>query len=237
VVTAQQDSEVCVQPDEASDTVGSPPDHAADAHSVYVPACYASSDDENLLPDKLSPAIASEIRSIEAMRRSIMTGGPIEQWRFETVRARFKALLKTGASDPAVEEVIRVRQARVTRHEQAAKAARTIQTILAASHRRDREVAELERQLQSATAGHFHSRVYQGVGFMQPSSQEVDGRKVFVLIGKNGATVAFLDIPPGLDPGPLLARRVGVCGVAHYDEELHSRLITVRDLESIESRR
>ena len=37
---------------------------------------------------------------------------------------------------------------------------------------------------------------------MQPSSQKIDGRKLFVLIGKNGGTVAYLDIPPGLDPEP-----------------------------------
>jgi hypothetical protein len=210
---------------------------AQDLGPVYVPAFYASSDDEELPPEKLPPAIASEIRSIEAIRRSIMAGGPIEQWQFETVRARYQALLKTGASDPAIEEAIRVCLARVTRHEQAAKAARTIQAILAESHRRDREVAELESRLRSATAGRSRSRAYQAVGFMQPSAQKVEGRKVFVLIGKNGATVAFLDIPPGLDPDPLLARRVGVRGVAHYNEELHSRLITVRDLEAIAPRR
>ena len=48
------------------------------------------------------------------------------------VRARYLALLKRAGHDPAVEEAIRVRLARITRHEQAAEAARTIQTILAA---------------------------------------------------------------------------------------------------------
>ncbi len=210
---------------------------ADDAHPVYVPACYASSDDDALLPEKLPPAIASEIRNIEAMRRSIMAGGPIEQWQFETVTARYKALLKTSAGDRAVEESVRVGLARVTRLEQASKAARTIQTILVESRRRDKQVAGLERQLRSAPAGRSRSRAYQAVGFMQASAQKVEGRQVFVLIGKNGATVAFLDIPPGLDPDPLLARRVGVRGVAHYNEELHSRLITVRAIEAIEPRR
>ncbi len=91
--------------------------------------------------------------------------------------------------------------------------------------------------MRTAAAMRSRSRAYQAVGFMQPSAQKVDGRKLFVLIGKKGATVAFLDIPPGLDPRPALARRVGVRGVAHYNEELHSRLITVRDLEPIEPNR
>ena len=45
---------------------------------------------------------------------------------------------------------------------------------------------------------------------MQSSAQKVDGRKVFALVGKNGGTVAYLDFPPGLDPNPVLARKVGV---------------------------
>ena len=112
---------------------------------------HARTEDEDALPANLPPAIASEIKSIEAMRRAIETGRPIERWRFDSVRARYQALLKTASGEPAVEEAIRVRLARLTQHEQAAKAAATIQTILAESHRRDREVVELKRQLQTST--------------------------------------------------------------------------------------
>jgi hypothetical protein len=35
---------------------------------------------------------------------------------------------------------------------------------------------------------------------------------------------------------PLFSRRIGVRGEAHYDEDLGTRLITVRDLESTESK-
>ena len=72
-------------------------------------ARYAPGDDEDALPDDLPPAIASEIKSIDAMRRAIETGGPIERWRFDGVRARYQALLKTGSGEPAVENAIRVR--------------------------------------------------------------------------------------------------------------------------------
>ena len=169
------------------------------------------------------------------MRRGIEAGGPIERWRFDGVRARYEALLKKSAGDPAVEEAVRVRLERLGQLEQAAKAAATIQAILAQSHRRDRDVAALKRRLQTSTAR--HSRGYQAIGLLQLSAQQVDGQKLCVLIGKNGGTVAYLRIPPGLDPDPMLARKVGVRGVAHYDEDLQSRLITVRTLEPIDPRR
>ena len=137
------------------------------------------------------------------MRRSIMAEGPIERWQFDTVRTRYKRPVENQR-----QVIPRLKRPFVSAWhgyalEQASKAARTIQTILAESHRRDREVAELERQLRSTPAGRARSRAYQAVGFMQPSAQKVDGRKVFVLIGKNGATVAFLDIPPGPRPRPV----------------------------------
>jgi hypothetical protein len=193
--------------------------------------------DDDTLPSNLPPATAAEIKKIEAMRLGIETGTPIERWRFDGVRARYQDLLKTASGDPAVEEAVRVRLERLTRREQAAKAAATIRAILAESHKRDREVGELRRQFHTSSAKRTQSRAYQAVGFMQSSAQKVDGHKLFVLIGKNGGTVAYLDIPPGLDPEPVLARKVGVRGVAHYSEELQSRLITVRELQPIEARR
>ena len=65
----------------------------------------------------------------------------------------------------------------------------------------------------------------------------VDGHKVFALIGREGKTDAYLDIPPGLDPEPFLASRVGVRGQAHFSEDLGTRLITVRDMENLEQKR
>jgi len=187
--------------------------------------------------DDLPPAIASEIKNIDAMCRAIEAGGPIERWRFDSVRARYQAFLKSGSGEPAIKEAIRVREERLAKLEQAAKSAATIQKILAQSHRRDREVIALKRQLDRSPTDRGRSRAYEAVGLLQPSSQRLDGRKLFVLIGKTGGTVAFLDIPPGLDANPSLARRVGVRGVAHYNEDLQSRLITVRNLEPIAATR
>jgi hypothetical protein len=169
------------------------------------------------------------------MHRAIITGQAIEDWRFESVRVSYQALIKRSGDRTDLEEAIRVRLARVTQHEQAARAARTIESILARSHRRDREVIAVREQL--AQQARSRARAYDAVGFVQPSARKVDGHKIFTLIGREGTAIAYLDIPPGLNPEPLLAHRVGVRGQAHWSEDLGTRLITVRDMETIEPKR
>jgi hypothetical protein len=211
--------------------VATPKAHVDEIQAAYVPAQDASSSPANPLPAPFK----TEIENLESMQRSIVSDHPIEQWRFEAVRAGYQAILKRSGADPVVEETIRVRLARVTQYEQAAQAARTIEEVLARSHRRDREVGKVERKL--AATGRPRARPYNAVGFVQPSARKVDGRKLYALIGSDGSTLAYLDVPPGIDVDPLFARRIGVRGEAHYEEDLGTRLITVRDLESIESKR
>jgi hypothetical protein len=211
--------------------IASPRPQAAEIQAAYAPARDAPSAPGQPLPAPLK----TEIENLESMQRAIVSDQPIEQWRFEAVRAGYQALLKRAGADPVVEETIRIRLARLTQYEQAARAARTIQEVLAQSHRRDREVAQVERKL--AAAARPRARPYNVVGFVQPSARKVDGRKLYALIGADGSTLAYLDVPPGIDVDPLFSRRIGVRGEAHYDEDLGTRLITVRDLESIESKR
>jgi hypothetical protein len=169
------------------------------------------------------------------MHRAILSDQPIEQWRFDTVRARYQAILKRAGSNPAVEEAIRARLARMTKHEQAAEAARTIQAILARSHRRDSQFAALERR--HSASGRGRPRTFSAEGLVKPSARMVEGRRLYSLIAPDGRPVAYLDVPPGLDIEPLFSRRVGVRGASHYNEDLGARLISVRDVELIETRR
>ena len=74
-------------------------------------------------------------------------------------------------------------------------------------------------------------------GYVQASTEMIDGRKLYVLIASDGSTIAYLDVPPGLDIDPLLAHRIGVRGEPHFNEDLGTRLITVRDVEKLEPRR
>jgi hypothetical protein len=188
------------------------------------------------IPTASLPAdVAAEIGRIEAMHRAILASRPIEQWRLDSVRAGYQALLKRAGDNPAVEEALRQRLAWVTRHEQAAQAARTFQTVLERSQGRDREVAQVQQRL--AAADRARARAYRAIGFVQPSSRTVEGRKLYALIGSNGSTLAYLEIPPGIDLDSLESQRVGVRGTAHYNQDLGTRLITVRDLEAIETRR
>ena len=181
------------------------------------------------------PGVSAELQRIDGIYQVIIASQPIEQWRFETVRAGYQNLLKRAGDQLELEEALRTRLNRLTQHEQAARAARTIESILAKSHRRDSEVAAVRRDL--ARLERTRARSYDAVGFIQPSARKVDGHKVFALIGGQGSTIAYLDIPPGLDPEPFLARRIGVRGQTHFSEDLGTRLITVRDMESIEARK
>jgi hypothetical protein len=193
-------------------------------------------DEAEKVPISAMPAdVGAEIQRLDALHHAILVGQPIEQWRFESVRGGYQAVLKRAGDNPVVEEALRDRLARLTRHEQAARAARTIQTTLTASRRRDIHVAQTRQRL--AAADRARTRTYNAIGFVQPSSREVDGRKLHALIGSNGSTLAYLDIPPGIDVKSLGVQRIGVLGVTHYNQDLGARLITVRDLEAIEPKR
>jgi hypothetical protein len=179
--------------------------------------------------------VAAELKALDMIERAMVTSQPIHQWRLEDVRARYQALLKRAGDHPEVEDAIRTRLGSLTQREQAASAARSFQKILEVTRRRDLEIAQVEKKVASAARAHV--RGFNAVGFVQASARSLDGRKLYVLIGKNGSTLAYLDVPPGLEINPMLARRVGVRGVVHYSEDLSSRLIIVRDIETVDSRR
>jgi hypothetical protein len=211
------------------------PEPAAETLAAYRPDDEPSPPAGNAPAPSLPADIAASIERVTAAHRAIITSQPIEMWRLETVRAQYESLLKQFSDNLSVEQALRSHLARVTRHEQAARAARTFQSILARSRRRDLDVAEVEQQLAELERG--RPRPYRAVGFVQSSSRMADGRKLFALIGADGSTLAYLDVPPGIDINPLLARPVGIRGDTHYNEDLGARLITVRDMEALEARR
>jgi len=181
--------------------------------------------------ENLPPAFAADLKAVDSTYQSIRVNQPPSHWQLDTIRWRYESILKRANGDPAVEGAVRARLDRVDRDERSAKAAQTIESILAASHRRDREVAAEERRV--AAAARAHARAFNARGFVQESSAMIEGRKLYILIANDGSTIAYLDIPPGLDIGPLLTRRVGVRGEPHFNEDLGARLISVRDVEQV----
>jgi hypothetical protein len=198
------------------------------AATAPMPADVVRAEHDESLPGASDP----DLRRIDGMLQAIVTGQPVESWRLEGVRAEYEALSK---SRPGLEEPLRARLAQVTKYEQSAKAAQRFIAAVSKSRRRDQEVAKVERKM--ATVAQESRRSYDAVGFVQPSSRRVEGRKVYALIGRQGTAVAYLDIPPGLDPDPLLTHRVGVRGQSRYNGDLRARVIIVRDLEDLEPTR
>ena len=176
-----------------------------------------------------------DLKRIDGMILAITTEQPIERWRFETVREECRALLDRAKGEPAVGESLQKRLADVERYERAAEAARRFVAIIGESRERDERVARVSRALEMAA--NERRRAYDAIGFAQPSARRINGRRVYALIGRDGSAIAYLDIPPGLDPDPLMSRRVGVRGRARFDGELGTRVIAVSDIEALEPRR
>jgi hypothetical protein len=179
----------------------------------------------------VSPDITDAIARIKSLHRAALRA-PVEQWRLDDVRERYEALLK-NVTDSAAGSVIRARLDEVARQQAIARDAREIETLLARSRRRDATVALDQRRV--ADAQKPQARAYDVEGLIQPSSRKIEGRKVFALIGRDGATQAYLDIPPGIDVKGLMTRRVGVRGSVNYDAALRARIIAVREVEALDT--
>ena len=176
-----------------------------------------------------------ELGRIDGMLLAETTGQPVEKWRLGPIRESYEAFLKVVEGDPDRRRRVEDRLRQVEQYERAAEAARTFVEAAGRLRDLDDEAARMDRRL--AEAERERSRAFDAVGFIQPSSRMLEGRKLFGLVGREGAVTAYLDVPPGLDPGALTARRVGVRGRSRYNAELKARLIVVRDLVDLEARR
>ena len=185
------------------------------------------------LPASLRPDVAAELTAIDVSYRAVLRQ-PLEQWRLGPIRESYEAL-RARMTEPDAQATIRARLERVGRHEDASEAARAFQAILERSRRRDREVAAIRSRL--VDDDRRLARPYDAEGLMQPSARKINGQKVFALIGPEGTTQAYLEVPAGLDASPLISRRVGVRGEIQYSDALRARLISVCDLDPLEEDR
>lgn len=179
--------------------------------------------------------LEGDLKRIDGMILAITTEWPIERWDFQAAREECLAILDRAQGDSSLEAGARARLADIERYQRAAESARRFVSIVGESHERDDQVARVSRALEVAASQ--RRRAYDAIGFAQPSARLVKGRRVYALIGREGSAVAYLEIPPGLDPEPLMSRRVGVRGRARFDGELGARVIAVSDMEALEARR
>jgi hypothetical protein len=177
----------------------------------------------------LAPALAEALAKVAAAHRQALRG-PVDQWNLDPVRQRYQSLLD-AETDATARTAIRARLAQVERQQAAAKAARAMQDLLAASRRLDRELAQ--QRVSGDNARTKEKIPYDAVGLLQRSSKQVDGQKVFALIDRQGNTSAYLSIPPGVQPETLLTRRVGVRGRVRFNELLGTYLVQVTQLEPL----
>jgi hypothetical protein len=197
----------------------------AEIQAVYAPPQAQVHGERPVAPD-----IADTIARIESLHQAALRA-PVEQWRLEEIRQRYETLLKS-VTDSAAGSAIRARLDEVARQEAFARDARQIQTVIARSRRRDSTVVLGQRRL--ADLQKPQARAYDVEGLIQASSRKVGGQRVFALIGRDGSTEAYLDIPPGVDVKGLMTHRVGVRGAVHYNEALRARVISVREIKALD---
>lgn len=170
--------------------------------------------------------VDADLAQIEAAVRDA-TRGPVHEWHLEAVRRQSRAILDRAGSSPALSAKVE----QVERLQDMAEAARRFQAVVDRGRARDREVSA-----NRVPAARFEDEPgpYVGRGLVQASSRTTDGRKLYALIGRDGRTQAYLDVPPGLDIAAQVGTRVGVRGQATYDATLRARLIKVRDLDPLD---
>lgn len=178
----------------------------------------------------LARGFDQELARVEARHRAVLSA-PLESWSLESVRGEYQALERVAGST-LEREAIGLRLQQLDRQRRAAEAARRLAELLAGMHRRDAELVAIDRQLGAIATG--EAAAYEAEGLLQATSELVDGRRAYVLIGEDGRTATYLLAPPGLDLGRYLSGRVGVRGDSRFHAVLKARVITVRELERLD---
>ncbi len=173
--------------------------------------------------------IADELRRLDASVKGVLRG-PVEDWQFAALVGPYSEL-RDRATTSEAKATVQARLDRIEAFERLAKSTSGFRLSYSKSRSLDRETDQFRGGISDDEEQPFDAE-----GLVQASSKLVDGQRVYALIGKDGMTVAYLDIPAGLDATRWEGKRVGVRGPSRYDESLRAPLITVRDIEKLGSR-
>jgi hypothetical protein len=179
--------------------------------------------------DSLEPSFAADLKRVESMHRSALRQ-PLESWSLAGVREAYGELLKKHP-DAKSREIVNARLARLEKQVAVAKSARALQDRLTKTRALDKDVADVMRRRDAQRASGLAA--YDTEGMLQASSKEVDGVKVFTLVGSDGETSAYVILPPGLAAKPYLSRYVGVRGEVRYEESLGAKVVRVTEMEAL----
>ena len=186
----------------------------------------------NLAPcasqEKLADAIEAALRSAEEEHRAMLRR-PIEEWRTQTIAQLYQRILDQKNLPTAGAVIVRGRLAELKRQDEAARDAVAVDDLLRRG--RNREASSGARKSKAKPPEPKKPRAFDAVGLLQPSSKLHDGEKVFALVAHDGLITTYLDIPPGYDTRPLIARRVGVRGDMRFDAGIGGKLVLVNELE------
>ena len=179
----------------------------------------------------LAPEFEAKLGRVEQSHRSELLR-PIESWNLDAIEAEYIKLLNqssTGNEKQAVE----LRLAQLRRQVHSATTARSLREMIAGSRQRDLEIYKIRDRLGKIADG--AETPYDAEGLLQSSSTMLEGRKALVLINDVGKTDAYLHLPPGLRKEDYVSARVGIRGDSRYDTRLKARVITVNEIDRLDT--
>ena len=179
----------------------------------------------------LSPPFESELKRIEREHRAALSR-PIEAWSLEPIEAEYRQL-RDQSTIGNEKQAVEIRLEQLRKQIQAAQTAKTLRDLIEQSRQRDRDFQRIRERLGTIAGG--EEGAFDAEGLLQPSSAMLEGRKAYVLIDDTGSTAAYLLMPPGIRVDEFLSSRVGIRGDSRYDAQLKARVITVREVEHVDS--
>ena len=82
-----------------------------DARALQQPASTsgvsAVASGKGLAPGNVFATFAAELKTVDAMHRSMRMNEPVSHWQFATIRSRYGSLLSSVSGDHAAEEMVR----------------------------------------------------------------------------------------------------------------------------------
>ena len=175
----------------------------------------------------LPQEIAEDLKRLDASVQGVLRSPP-EDWQFGPLIKPYRTLLDR-ASTPQAKAAVQTRLDRIETLKRLAKSAREFRVSYTKSRAIDRNTDQFRGGIKDDEDEPFDAE-----GLVQVSSKMAEGQRVHALIGKDGTTVAYLELPAGIDASRWEGRRAGVRGLSRYDEDLRAPLITVRDIEKLD---